>query len=391
MKHSPGDAVAGNKDLMTDIFLRLPAKDVIRCKCVCKEWLALISNPQFGYSHTLRFCRNNRYPRVLLLRKISDDTGNMKVCVVPFTSNDQNTLVENNICEPVSSILQSCNGLLLCDANTPPQSTNPRTKNFEQRCSYRVINPAINCCFNLTYNSIKPYPHFLMPFLYYEPQDSPYYKVIMFSEISWTSQRSAVEISVYSSETDSWTEYGVFCQGVPVKFGVYCNGFVHWFSPHKILIYFDIKKLCFNELRWTSYEFCIMNVQYFGQSGGNLHLVVANPKRELEYHIWELEKDYCGWILKYHMDLNRICEGVNLKVQYPADQVSMCVVCQENEEEDSAILFLSDSNDDEKIKIVSYNLNNHGSRILHELNQEYSFKALQYFETLSRATRFDHV
>ncbi|KMS96705.1 hypothetical protein BVRB_8g200110 isoform A [Beta vulgaris subsp. vulgaris] len=35
-------------DLLAEIFCRLPRlKSVIQCKCVCKQWLSLISQPEF--------------------------------------------------------------------------------------------------------------------------------------------------------------------------------------------------------------------------------------------------------------------------------------------------------------------------------------------------------
>ncbi|KAG4925951.1 hypothetical protein JHK84_051639 [Glycine max] len=38
-------------DLIELILLKLPVKSVTRFKCVCKSWLSLISDPQFGFSH----------------------------------------------------------------------------------------------------------------------------------------------------------------------------------------------------------------------------------------------------------------------------------------------------------------------------------------------------
>uniref|UniRef100_A0A0R0ISF1 F-box domain-containing protein n=2 Tax=Glycine max TaxID=3847 RepID=A0A0R0ISF1_SOYBN len=38
-------------DLMREILLRLPVRSVSRFKCVCKSWLSIISDPQFGNSH----------------------------------------------------------------------------------------------------------------------------------------------------------------------------------------------------------------------------------------------------------------------------------------------------------------------------------------------------
>ncbi|KAH1080893.1 hypothetical protein J1N35_020654 [Gossypium stocksii] len=34
-----------NNDVMSDILLRLPLKDFVGCKCVCKLWNTLISDP----------------------------------------------------------------------------------------------------------------------------------------------------------------------------------------------------------------------------------------------------------------------------------------------------------------------------------------------------------
>ncbi|XP_057459207.1 F-box protein CPR1-like [Lotus japonicus] len=39
------------EDLMVEIMLRLPVRSLLRFKCVCKLWLSLISNPEFGQSY----------------------------------------------------------------------------------------------------------------------------------------------------------------------------------------------------------------------------------------------------------------------------------------------------------------------------------------------------
>lgn len=38
-------------ELIREILLRLPVRSVLHCKCVCKSWLSLISDPQFSISH----------------------------------------------------------------------------------------------------------------------------------------------------------------------------------------------------------------------------------------------------------------------------------------------------------------------------------------------------
>ena len=114
--HSSCDVVVGNMDLVTGILLRLPVKQVLRCKCACKKWLALISDPKFCYSHTLRLC-HNPYPHALLPQTYDDMIYN-KVCIVHFTNADASQSpkriihlhILNGFC--MSSIMHSCNGLL---------------------------------------------------------------------------------------------------------------------------------------------------------------------------------------------------------------------------------------------------------------------------------------
>ncbi|KAM3222259.1 hypothetical protein P3L10_021529 [Capsicum annuum] len=39
------------KELMIDIFTRLPIKSILRCTCVCRSWYSLINSPNFISAH----------------------------------------------------------------------------------------------------------------------------------------------------------------------------------------------------------------------------------------------------------------------------------------------------------------------------------------------------
>ncbi|XLR25955.1 hypothetical protein S83_053855 [Arachis hypogaea] len=53
-------------DIITDIFVRLPIKSVLICRCVCKHWNTLISNPNFG-----KLLLTYTLPAVIIRRKHS--------------------------------------------------------------------------------------------------------------------------------------------------------------------------------------------------------------------------------------------------------------------------------------------------------------------------------
>src|ERR1044072_3199964 len=40
------------EELIVEILLRVPARSLLRFRCVCKSWKTLISNPQFVKDHT---------------------------------------------------------------------------------------------------------------------------------------------------------------------------------------------------------------------------------------------------------------------------------------------------------------------------------------------------
>ena len=56
-------------DIITEILLRVPAKSLIRFRCVCKSWRALISDPSFVQNH---------------LRRVSPSHSNLLLVTSPY-------------------------------------------------------------------------------------------------------------------------------------------------------------------------------------------------------------------------------------------------------------------------------------------------------------------
>lgn len=68
MTAAPGNEqqVLSDEDLSSEILSRLPVKFVIRCRCVCKAWRALISHPLFVNKYTSRHTKSKSSSRLLL-------------------------------------------------------------------------------------------------------------------------------------------------------------------------------------------------------------------------------------------------------------------------------------------------------------------------------------
>ncbi|MED6208477.1 hypothetical protein PIB30_045408 [Stylosanthes scabra] len=118
-----------------------------------------------------------------------------------------------------------------------------------------------------------------------------------------------------------------------------------------------------------------LKVVYFGECGGNLHIIVAKKDEKLRYDISELKEDYSEWILRYHIDLTTIESkisnfGVSCVVRQPPKE-------DENEESKLAIVSVDFE------KLVAYNLKDHSSRIFYQEHTDLPYIQHQYFETLA--------
>ncbi|KAL1331616.1 hypothetical protein HN51_048878 [Arachis hypogaea] len=403
---SPCDTVIGDRDLLTEILLRLPVKQVIQCKCVCKKWLSLICNTKFRYSHTCRLYHkyNNNPPPTALLVQNFADTKAQRASIVPLHANNNNGNkiffhLDLDGCNYRSSIMHSCNGLLLWNVIPTPQP-GPTSEDSRAR-HFRIQNPAMSDdhCVYLDYpvgdvdspdgdDIFEPFE--LKAYLVFEPLKQPLsYKVILFGQmdpsvryhgrrVEFKVLNPRIEIRLYSSETCGWSE--VICNlpdGLRVTEGVYCNGVIHWFRlDDDNSVYFDTNRLCFDKLPAVPSvdDSC---VKYFGECRGRLHLILSDT---LEFDIWELEEDYSSWVARYRVNLNRMHDGESAlwwNVSSNPFSVLSFVHRQEEEEENSMLVLFKDG------KIMSYSLEDYGLRVLCKIyRDEVSRSIHQYFETM---------
>ncbi|KAA8533899.1 hypothetical protein F0562_031416 [Nyssa sinensis] len=297
---SAADTVAGNDDLLTEILLRLPIRSLIRFKSVSKHWLSLITNPHF----CLRRNPHPNPPSGLFLHRSSRPT-NPKFEWVPL-DNTQNPT--NNA--PFSSltfvndtsgitILQSCNGLLCC------RSFRVR----EPKSSYYIYNPTTKQFTTLPRpgGGISKTIHGVN--LAFDPSKSPHYKVVCVRSSELVPEHYQIEI--YSPDTGPWRVSGrPFTAHFDTQFnrGVYWNGAIHWISSWEDSLYFNVDEERLETMLmplvpdgWDERRF-----GYFGESRDHLHLVEIYGPSTSRFNVYEMERDYSKWFVKFRVDLDPV-------------------------------------------------------------------------------------
>ncbi|KAM3222260.1 hypothetical protein P3L10_021530 [Capsicum annuum] len=100
------------KELMIDIFTRLPIKSILRCTIVCKSWYSLVTSPNFLSTHLNR----NRDDHILV-RSYSINPKNEVYQMFCYDENlDEYSQFDSPLkCSEISdcfNIVGNCNGIL---------------------------------------------------------------------------------------------------------------------------------------------------------------------------------------------------------------------------------------------------------------------------------------
>ncbi|KAF5800343.1 putative F-box domain-containing protein [Helianthus annuus] len=318
--------LASHDDVLTEILLRLPIRSLLRSKCVSKHWKLLISDSRFALARN----PNPNPPSGLFLQRF----GNVSCPEYEFVCFDRDKNVKppfkrlnydgylsnlSNLSNSSSSknsthsgviVLQSCNGLMLC------YSLNEYfcnvTKDIEYNASYYVYNPTINQVVKLPNlhgcDWIRRRPRGMT--LVFDPVKSGCYKVVCVRAHLWSDHVYTIE--VYSSETGKWRMFGTPCGNqVDTEFmgGVYWNGAVHWVNKKGYVLYLKIDEDRVDRVAtpvvhdgWNVKKHCYPIVE----SNDCLLFIDIFPASSLKLDIYEMNRDYSGWSVKYHVDLNRV-------------------------------------------------------------------------------------
>lgn len=118
-------------------------------------------------------------------------------------------------------------------------------------------------------------------------------------------------------------------------------------------------------------------IKFFGESGGSLILIQSCSRYATGLKILEMDKDYCGWMVKCRVDLRPlILENPEIKSESKWEVKVLFVVKEEKENDFTLVLAIPK-------KIVSYNLKRKTWNVLHDLGHNGFFSAFPFIESLS--------
>ncbi|XP_027174706.1 F-box protein At5g07610-like [Coffea eugenioides] len=179
---------------------------------------------------------------------------------------------------------------------------------------------------------------------------------------------------VYSSEAGVWKEcMDVDTEGIHYYHfnqGVYWNGNLNWKTSNRSLLCFDLEHDCVRKMKMATTDQSssppphTLVILYFGESGGNLHLIDQFEPQDSFIHIRELELElglgryHSRWLLKHQVDIGFLTGRYPLMVnkRFPAhngNQFVFKIPC-----------FLVDKKENKAKMMISLR----GKIILHEIN-----------------------
>ncbi|XP_024036160.1 F-box protein CPR1-like [Citrus clementina] len=236
------------EDVRLEILSRLPVKSLMRLRCVCKSWYALIENPKFISKHLENF--NDENAHLMISYQVYDDNGPNSVTSL-FKDKTLVDLSYENIHRPISrELLGPYDGIFcLCDGGLITL-WNPATKECRTLPNYKKNLPA--------------FATFLKRDAIFGLCDgSGDYKVVFICKLWNEKIQDAYEhahVAVYTSSTDSWRVSKGNIKWIPYVFESYynnanLNGVFYWFVSRagdfhsKLILLFRISDEEFQEIQ----------------------------------------------------------------------------------------------------------------------------------------------
>ncbi|KAI3967929.1 hypothetical protein MKX01_027112 [Papaver californicum] len=407
--------VSSNIDLLKEILLCLPVKSLLRFKSISKEWLSVISSPEFIRDHYRMQNRSSLLvPRLFILqvtvgfppKSFHIFDGRRLSGIIPFktfifflderkfseSSAPFKTLAFNNDPSDIK-IIHSCNGLFICRSY----------RTYYGDFNYYIYNPSTKC-FKLLHPSpfrkSSVFKRICSVNMVFDPIRSNYYEAVFI----WSSNDGdTFQIQTYSSKSDSWRLHGdgfsapvnTFCNPA----GVFWNGSLHWIN-RDCSLYFNasqelLKTMPSPPIPTHGFDSNKVKCEYFGVCNGHLYFVEVHHSSATRFDILEMDSDYTGWTVKYHVDLQELAiaypemvraDYIENQNELFSDRYDFSILLVEEDEISSNILISIPD------KIISYDLKKMSFKKLHDLPSIPTggarvtaprYSAYQYIESLA--------
>ncbi|KAM7462426.1 hypothetical protein LguiA_030547 [Lonicera macranthoides] len=267
-------------DILLTIFLKLPVKSVICCRCVCKSWRQLLCDPHFIKIHINRTNQDQQSHEKLFLMSSTNsfysidlDTSNAKAVPRNF---------------PLKSALHteikgSCNGLFCLSVPGRWQ----RSTYTYSKIKIVLWNPSTGDYKKLPAVEPSVQKYHIVGFGYDSSLDD--YKMVRICR-----NDSEDRVYMYSLKANSWKIIGKLPDHTkilnPLEPGLCLNGYIYWMGNHNIVC-FDLKNDTFREVQWLhemNHYWCYN--RGLSVIGGYLCLYYIGEKGELV--VWELKEDH---------------------------------------------------------------------------------------------------
>ncbi|XP_074265205.1 putative F-box protein At3g23260 [Silene latifolia] len=313
-------------EVWSQIFATLPAKTLVRFRCICKSWCSIIDHPTFVSMHLQIFKINSSKDKLLLALEAL--RGEDKGCMVTVREGCLVTVCEAETLRNTGRIFRKsdsysyhmiggCNGLFLVNRkNIPRRHTHGKTGHRFHQEELRLWNPCIRKSLVLPTRPCSPLLKDSVYLLGFDAVSKDYKVVAIAIDYCQPEETTKTDVAVYRLSNQQWTVKDDYLNiSYPYRIGrlgpfhslsisVFFRGSAYWLGQidknridltHLGCFDFDSEKITFSKLPFTWDESGSLRFLFLlGES-----LAVFSISLETS-SIWVLQQDkekFGPWIL----------------------------------------------------------------------------------------------